>query len=252
MIPEFLAPFAEQIQQHALPSIKIKATPLPEAGPVSAASKFGGLPYLPLSVAYPRGEKGAPLLLLAQINLTELPATDWLPAAGLLQFYASAQELYNVDEAAVLHIRPEQLAEEIQQDFSFLPADHYDDSPIRCEHTLQFALTTEYGGIEDSRFTVDFNGRTAHTYNTRLPRAQKQEFNRLFGGEGHKLGGYALFTQGDPRAYTPAIANDVQLLQIDMDEHIMFGDSGVAHFFISAQALQNGEFDQAYFYWDCC
>lgn len=252
MIPEFLAPFAEQLQQHALQSIKIKATPLQEDQPASAGSKFRGLPFLPLSVPYPRDGQGAPLLLLAQINLAELPATDWLPAAGLLHFYASASELYNTDEATVRYIRPEQLAEERQQDFSFFPADHYSESPIRCEHSLQFELATEYGGLQDTRFGVDFHGLDARAYSKTLPMEQKRGFGKFFNSEGHKLGGYAMFTQGDPREYTPGAAHDVQLLQIDMDEQIMFGDSGVAHFFIDPQALQNGKFDKAYFYWDCC
>lgn len=45
---------------------------------------------------------------------------------------------------------------------------------------------------------------------------------------------------------------DVLLLQIDTDEKIMFGDSGVAHLFISPDALKKQQFDQAYFQWDCC
>jgi uncharacterized protein YwqG len=252
MIPEFLAPFAEQLQQHALQSIKIKATPLHTLGPASAASKFGGQPYLPLSLPYPRDRNGKPLLLLAQVNLAELPVTDWLPAAGLLQFYASAQELADIEEGKVLYLSPEQLREPMQLDFSFLPADHYDESPIYCEHSLEFTLTTEYGGLEDSRFEVGFNGLSAHDYEETLPESQKPEFSKLLGGEGHKLGGYAMFTQGDPRDYSPETAHDVQLLQIDIDEQIMFGDSGVAHFFIAPQALHNQEFDKVYFYWDCC
>jgi uncharacterized protein YwqG len=44
----------------------------------------------------------------------------------------------------------------------------------------------------------------------------------------------------------------VLLLQIDTDEQIMFGDSGVANVFISPEALRNKQFDQAYFHWDCC
>ncbi|UOQ51960.1 YwqG family protein [Hymenobacter cellulosivorans] len=251
MIPEFLAPFAEQLQQYALQSIKIKATPRGEDGPASATSKFRGLPFLPLSVVYPCDEQGVPLLLLAQINLAELPATDWLPAAGLLQFYVPTDLGYESADV-VLFLTPEQLTQPCQQDFSFLPADHYDNSPIYCEHSLQFELTTEYGGLEDSRFTVDFNGRNARAYQKKLPMEQKREFGKLFNSEGHKLGGYAMFTQGDPRDYSPATAADVQLLQIDIDEQIMFGDSGVAHFFIAPLALQNREFDKAYFYWDCC
>ncbi|UOQ71188.1 YwqG family protein [Hymenobacter cellulosilyticus] len=252
MIPEFLAPFAEQLQRHALPSIKIKATPLHKQGPASAGSKFGGLPFLPQSIAYPRDEKGLPLLLLAQINLAELPATNWLAAAGMLQFYASAQELADMEDAKVLYINPAQLAEEMQQDFSFFPANHYDESPVYCEHSLQFELTTEYGGLEDSRFTIDFGSLNAQDFRKKLPMERKKQFEKFFDSDGHKLGGYATFTQGDPRDYAPEGDNDVQLLQIDIDEQIMFGDSGVAHFFIAPQALQNGEFDKAYFYWDCC
>ncbi|WP_167856726.1 YwqG family protein [Hymenobacter aquaticus] len=252
MIPEFLAPFAEQLQRYALPSIKIKATPLRTTGPASAASKFGGLPYLPLSLSYPRDGNGKPLLLLAQINLAELPATDWLPAAGLLQFYVPTHLGCETDESRVLYLSAAQAGKEMQSDFSFLPADHYEDSPVYCEHSLTFELTTEYGGTEDARFEADFNGLSAHDYEETLPESQKPEFGKLLGGEGHKLGGYAMFTQSDPRAYNSGTANDVQLLQIDIDEQIMFGDSGVAHFFINAQALQNGEFGEAYFYWDCC
>jgi uncharacterized protein YwqG len=71
-------------------------------------------------------------------------------------------------------------------------------------------------------------------------------------GTGHKLGGYAFFTHGDPHQYQAEPTKDVQLLQIDVDEEIMFGDSGVAHFFINEQALKDGRFEEAYFYWDCC
>ncbi|WP_083325969.1 DUF1963 domain-containing protein [Hymenobacter coccineus] len=44
----------------------------------------------------------------------------------------------------------------------------------------------------------------------------------------------------------------MQLLQLDSDEQIRFGDSSLAHLFISPDALRERRFDQAYFYWDCC
>lgn len=250
MIPDFLQAFAPELERHALPSIRITATPLPTDEPASAASKFRGLPQLPRTIPYPTDANGQPLLMLAQINLAEVPANDFLPAAGLLQFYVPAQEWYNMEDARVLYIGPEHEGAETQQDFSFLPATHYDESPIYCEHRLTFALVTEYGGLEDCRFAVGFNGLDGYEYEETLPKAQQEVFSNFLDASGHKLGGYAMFTQGDPREVDTAPA--VQLLQIDVDEEIMFGDSGVAHFFIAEQDLRNREFNKAYFYWDCC
>ncbi|WBO86384.1 YwqG family protein [Hymenobacter yonginensis] len=251
IIPDFLQPFRAELERHALESIKATARPRPTPGPPSAASKFRGLPLLPLSMAYPRQQNGTPLLLLAQINLAELPANTLLPAAGLLQFYIPAQDWYDMEEAQVRYIGPEHLGAEYQQDFSFLPANHDEESPINCEHDLTFEATLEYGGLDDERFALNFNGLNGYDFEETLPEKDKEAFSKLLSGAGHKIGGYAYFTQGDPHAYSKGAA-EVQLLQIDIDEQIMFGDSGVAHFFITEEALKNREFDKAYFYWDCC
>ena len=42
------------------------------------------------------------------------------------------------------------------------------------------------------------------------------------------------------------------LLQIDTDNEIEWGDSGVANVFISPEALRARQFDQAWFTWDYC
>ena len=36
-----------------------------------------------------------------------------------------------------------------------------------------------------------------------------------------------------------------------LDEHIMFGDSGYGHVFISKKDLVQKDFSKAYFYFDC-
>lgn len=52
------------------------------------------------------------------------------------------------------------------------------------------------------------------------------------------IGGYLYFTQSVPREYEAAYQNcDTVLLQIDTDDEIMWGDCGVANFFISAEDL---------------
>lgn len=82
--------------------------------------------------------------------------------------------------------------------------------------------------------------------------SKKKEIQKLLYYEGHKIGGYAYFTQSDPREHDDKLKNDVLLLQIDTDEEIMFGDSGVANFFINKEDLINKNFEKAYFNWDCC
>lgn len=252
MIPDFLAPFAAQLEEYKVESIKIKATPLAADRVASADSKFRGLPLLPLTVPYPVDKGGNPLLLLAQINLQELPSNAFLPTNGLLQFYVAAHDWYDMEQSAVLYLRPEQMQAPIREDYGFLPANHYEESPIYCEHQLTFERAVEYGSAHDERFKARFNGMDSYDYAETLPKAEQKLFEQFLDGDGHKLGGYSSFTQGDPREIKSNSVADVQLLQIDVDEEIMFGDSGVAHFFIAKQALNAGRFEEAYFYWDCC
>ena len=74
----------------------------------------------------------------------------------------------------------------------------------------------------------------------------------LFYSIGHKIGGYAYFTQSDPREYDENKIDDLLVLQIDSDDEIMFGDSGVMNVFLNANDLKTSDFTKAYFNWDCC
>lgn len=67
----------------------------------------------------------------------------------------------------------------------------------------------------------------------------------------HHIGGYAFFTQSDPRS----IDTDwVTLLQIDTDDDVdlMWGDCGVANLFIPRLALRQGQWGACLYNWDCC
>lgn len=72
---------------------------------------------------------------------------------------------------------------------------------------------------------------------------------------GCRIGGYATFSQDDPRMSKPN--EDWQLLfQMDsVNEHgfdIMWGDVGVANFFIRPNDLAALNFDRIWYNWDCC
>jgi uncharacterized protein YwqG len=251
MLPEFLGEFRTSLERYKLDYVKILATPVPADQSLPLLqSKFLGQPFLPVGTPYPHDEKGQPMLLLAQLNFAEIPALAGFPTTGILQFFISPTEWYDAEDCRVLYHATTDAPP--QTDFSFLTSDLYEDSPIYKEHALAFSLSTEYGGAEDCRFDMRFGSKDYYEYVEGLPKEQQELLDACCSNAGHRLGGYAYFTQGDPRQCDANGKADVQLLQIDTDEEIMFGDSGLAHLFISPAALANRQFDQAYFYWDCC
>ena len=251
MLPDFLGAFRPPLERYKLDYIKILANPHRGNNVLPLTqSKLLGTPFLPVGTPYPLDEQGKPMILLAQINFAESPILEPYPTQGILQLFVSPTNWYGMEDCRILfHPSPEA---EPQTEFGFLTADLYEDSPVYVEHTLTFSKETEYGGAEDSRFDMDFEGKDYYEYQETLSKAQQAELDTHCYNVGHKIGGYAFFTQGDPRDGSADTRADVLLLQIDTDEEIMFGDSGVAHVFISPEALKNRQFEHAYFQWDCC
>jgi uncharacterized protein YwqG len=76
--------------------------------------------------------------------------------------------------------------------------------------------------------------------------------SKLAPKSGHAVGGYPFFTQEDPRN-NGFRDHTVLLLQIDSDAdaNIMWGDAGVANFFIMPKALEQCDFSNVLYNWDC-
>ncbi len=250
MLPEFLKPYERELEKYKLDYIKITAQPLKgrQATGISQ-SKFLGKPYLPVWAEYPKDERGYPMILLAQINFAEMPRLEDYPESGIVQLFVSGDNWYDMEDYKVLYHPEINVA---QTDFSFLKPDLYEESPIDCEHALSFSKAVEWGGSEDFRFDYLFDGEPYWDFEDKLTKEQQDIAEPLFSGTGHKIGGYACFTQIDPRSEDERMKDDVLLLQIDIDDEIMFGDSGVAHLLINRQALKNKTFEQTRFQWDCC
>ncbi len=254
MLPDFLSEFYNELEHYKLNYLKITAKPLRSKESLSLTqSKFLGKPFLPTGVSYPYDVLGKPMLLLAQLNFAEAHALEGYPSQGILQLFVSATEWYDTEPKSYRILYHPDLAVESRTDFSFLTPDLYAESPISVEHALSFSKAIDYGEVTDCRFRghVDFAGSSFYGYYETLPKTQQQELDKLFLKGGHKIGGYATFTQEDPRECTPNTEHDLLLLQIDTDKKIMFGDAGVAHLLISPEALHKQQFDRAYFNWDC-
>jgi uncharacterized protein YwqG len=249
-IPPFLNKYKTQISEQQLETVTLKAHPVSSEQKLPIKqSKFLGEPYFPLHTDYPKCEDGTPMILLAQINFTELPKLQDYPDKGIVQFFIPSKSWHTKNEYKIMfHPNDE---EEYRTDFSFLTDKLYAYSPIHCEHSLTFQKETEYCGYKDFRFNIDFDGLDYDDFFMKLEEEQQAQMRELFEAEGHKVGGYAYFTQEDPRGYGSQFKDDVLLLQIDSDTKIRFGDNGVASILINRTDLKNKKFENAYFHWDC-
>ena len=175
-------------------------------------------------------------IFLAQINFSELPANDIFPKTGLLQFFVLDDDDYglfadgkgfrviyhqNLDNGYEVYRQPE-------------------NTPLYNENIgLTFTLSEEYLTASDYRME-DF------------VEDMEDDIWENFDGSGSKLLGYPYFTQYDPRENGVSQTYDRLLFQLDTNKYLMWGDSGVANFFINSEKLANLDFSDILYNWDCC
>lgn len=89
----------DEIEETALPAVLVRRSDLPVPLTHPARSFFGGLPKLPPQLEWPTAEVTAcdtsetvALTFVAQIDLAEVPGSDWspLPKRGTLYFFCSS------------------------------------------------------------------------------------------------------------------------------------------------------------------
>lgn len=247
------------IEKTKIPAVHISATPADDLA--LEQSKFGHYPCMPLNFEYPKDEKGRYMYPLAQLNFKEMPLLPGYPTDGYLQFYISGfDDAYGMDftdsrsqkNFRVLYFEEAQV-EQYKADFSFLDEVMVSDElPVQRPHTLSFTLKDEYIGIGEVRYEkgpVNLS-KVAAQYPA-LEEALEESLHEDLEFNGHKMGGYAFFTQSDPRDLDDYFSEYILLLQIDTDEHIMWGDSGVANFFIHPKDLLEKDFSKVMYNWDC-
>lgn len=262
-VPRAFALHWNEIQQPRTPCIKVVATPGKK--PVFGQSSFGAFPLLPVDFPYPIDSSGNPLYPLAQINCKDLPDLKGYPRTGHLQFYISGSgDLYglNIEDrlsqegSRVLYFEDREVVRH-QTDFSFLKfsIDKY-MLPTYKPQLLNFELREEYPGGADFHYE-SFQDEFLLPIANRYPELKEDllfEISYCLQNSGHKIGGFAHFTQTDPRIFTEIsekLPEYILLLQIDGDREIMWGDGGVGNFFIHPEALEKRDFSQVLYNWDC-
>lgn len=231
-------------------SIKIEAVPVLHKDLKIWESNFGGIPYIPMDMEYPRNTSGEPLYLLAQINFIDMPFLKPFPRDGLLQFYVDKNVCDNSDacEHKVLYIpHPEHYNNHLDLHFIENPQDF----PIQCPHRLTYCFNKKPISSLNPCFEKVFSKYLTEN------NEQSDDFYDLYSElindfNSHQIGGYSSFIQEAPNFIKEDIENFEVLLQINSDTHITFGDSGIATFFIRREDLASMDFSKVIFYWDSC
>ncbi|MCS6821531.1 MAG: DUF1963 domain-containing protein [Microscillaceae bacterium] len=258
--PVELQPFQPIFESTRKKFIKIINRPNQEVAPWQ--SKFAGMPFLPKGIDYPKDSKGRYLYLLAQINFEEVPQLDYLPHKGLLQFYIADDGLYGLDldnsseqQGFRVLFFPEIDKNDFQRDLPELPEPENSpfDNPFQA-HRLEFSIEEEYASCSDLNLQYALGDRLQEfediIYQDDYRLADWLADN--LSNWGNKLGGYAAFVQEDPRFEESIFKRfDTLLLQIGSTNGIMWGDMGIANFFINGEKLKKADFSDIMYNWDC-
>lgn len=254
-LPKSLEKFRDKIEKTIKPYIKIK---LQEQKTMPWESKLGGDPYLKIGMEYPKASNGEYLRLLAQINFEEVPHLESFPQKGILQFFILADDVYGLDfddpcvqdTFRVIYIPDVVKNEEnLVKDFSFL--EELEEEwymPFSDEGKMNFSLEYMPLSWADYRFNSIYSDIS-------LTEEEMNDYMDKLDAYGCKIGGYPAFAQSDPRDDDEKLGTlDTLLLQLDYEKEcdLMFGDGGVANFFINEEDLKKLDFTKVLYNWDCC
>jgi len=252
------------LEINALPSVKITLSD--ESPKLPSQSRFGGKPYWPVNKPYPVDKNGNALGFVAQINFAELPEKlENYPGDGLLQFFIANDDLYGLeflDEqntlekylkkkknfSVIYHSEISTSVDAFSNDIEH--ALQNDMSPYSGESGITFSLSSDMASPVDYRFD-----KLIKSLGELNDETEEYAYETLMKSPDHKIGGYASFTQEDPRGYFAPDDNWLLLLQIDTDSNenidIMWGDAGIANFFILPGDLKSLNFNNVWYNWDC-
>lgn len=259
---DIITQFNEIVKTLSPYSLKtVKITPSAKAPSHIWSSKFSGKPYWPKGKPYPKTHEGDDLFLLAQINFEEVPALAGFPETGLLQFFIAADDVYGMEfdlpieevinapdgYRVVYHPTVDKDTSLLESTLPELGEDDY--LPTAGEYSVSFSMDEEIPSATDYRFE-QYVGDVFD-----LPEELGEYVYENLTSDGSKLGGYAYFTQEDPRGYQNKGQNWVLLFQMDTEYadgiDIMWGDAGVGNFFIEPDRLAKGDFSRVWYNWDC-
>ena len=202
---------------------------------------------------------GAPLYLLAQINFEQIPHIKNFPEKGLLQIFISGDDgVYGLDfdneySQSGWCLRYLEEVPKLVDESSIYKFRYSEDTELPLEKDTTFLLKHHIDKQVITMNDIHFDEVVDTYLDENLKEVMQDdevmdELNDLFTLIPCQIGGYPFFTQNDPRQED---SNEVLLFQLDSQDYILWGDSGVGNFFISKEDLKNKDFSHVRYYWDC-
>ena len=253
-----------------------------EEKPELIDTKIGGLPYWINDKEFPTDQDGKKLFLLAQINFEKEKTSSPLPSKGLLQFFISDDDLNGVDYDDLISQKNFRIVyhenidyaitEEIVKELGIKSSVEAECHPVTGEHKISLTKSIDYVTVEDYKFNKLFAQAYKEIYGKEINNEDKyynilndEEIKKFEEGlemnpnsARHKMLGYAFFTQDDPRYDKKYEDYDTLLFQLDSDGYsngngdiILWGDAGVANFFMKKNDLEKKDFSNVMYNWDC-
>ena len=218
-------------------------------------NKIGGRPYIPLGEEYPLDKNGNPMVLLLQINLENIDLKNY-NKEGILEIFVD-RELSWPCEYKIKHFKNNlEYREDITEVENMIvqkplkitlvkEVEHMPISDYRFVDTLSKIIEEVTGNKTNDVFEIEdfFTENDTDMYEEFL------NMNILFGD----FGGYADFTQTDPRSLEDAPEKTECLFKIDSNlaDEIMIGDSGIIFGLISKEDIEKERYENTVVDWDC-
>lgn len=274
-LPPELASFAGKIADSKLGQIDA----MPVVGPTTPwDSKLRGVPYYPKDRPWPVDVEGNPLVMLVQLNFSQLPRLEGYPTEGILQLYISAgyvpeKQMWGMRNDAAHDTERERLTDqsyfraiyfpEVSRDAEDLitatPSVEIDDEypfPALDEARLTFSEGWSYVRPEDYRFRRVF-GQDARQFfwNDPAMDSVRDAYETFLGRRRYvaRIGGYSRVEQNDPRLEFP---DEDWMLLFSLDSEgdgeyaVGWGGGGIGNFYIRSEDLARLDFTKVMYYWD--
>lgn len=221
-------------------------------------NKIGGTPYLPIGEPYPRRRDGQPLALLLQVNCKDIGLPEF-PSEGILEIFLDNEVRY----PAEFEVRYFEEGKPYQTD---LPEVDTECFVVKKGYRVTAETSMVIIPFDDFRaesilrevaekYGLNISEDIDELYKLRDFCANIEYYGKIFAGLPETditLGGYAEFTQCDPRE--EGNENTECLFKLDSCADLSklhLGDAGILSVMISKEALKKKRFTDAILDWDC-
>ena len=243
-----------------------------EASTELTDSKLSGIPYIPEGGEWPVDKgTGNKLYLMLQINFAQVPKMENYPEKGLLQIYVADDDLSGLDfdnqkdQVAwrIIYHENTDNAMDIDDIKKLMPnPDEAEDTVMlpfdpKKEYKVIFVEEEQFPNVDtmemDKIFEEFIEPKLGIESYSDLDDEVAEEFYEKICSGGSRIGGYPFFTQWEIRDKDDENKLFIQLdsLYDSKEDILMWGDSGVANFFITDEDLKNRNFEDVIYNWDC-